>query len=679
MNFSLHQNHANSIPKSRIHLLPPELCNQIAAGEVVERPASVVKELVENSLDAKATRVDVTLENGGQSRILVADNGVGIAPDDMNLAVTRHATSKLSSLEDLWKIASFGFRGEALPSVASVSHLRMESATRGTDGTMAAAFLEVLHGRTVNHGPSALHEGTVVEVRDLFACVPARLKFLKTPATEFKRCQEWLSRLALARTDVAFSLSAGGSASSGASREMLRFAVGQNLPRRLALIWPPEVVEDLLAFDLERHGLRVHGLASPPERPQSRGDRMLLYVNGRVVNDRLLLRAVREAYKGRLIAREYPQVVLFLEIAPEEVDVNVHPAKSEVRFRDEKSVFGAVLRAVESAVAAQGVSVREGDFAPAAHASPFAVESSNAPVPSSALVTPSPFTLQPPVQTQLNPMGFWGEADRERVVALRPQPDIPNLSGMQDMLFTSGLPAPRNNLLHEALPDTMPGRPLPAPDIMTVPAQASAIPFENAASHTQTLRIGPLDYLGQLDGTYLLLRHGETLLILDQHAAHERILVERLRRGGLAGSGQQLLLPLEFALSPDAREQMETCRGALAEAGFACEFSADHLTVRAVPPFLERSGAESFLAELIQGLRDVAAPVAMLDGPDGLWTRAACKGAVKAGDRLAPDEAAALLEQWLALPADRDYCPHGRPCVLRFDAASLEKLFKRRT
>lgn len=659
--------------RNGIRLLSPELRNQIAAGEVVERPASVVKELVENSLDAGATLVEITLENGGQSLIRVRDNGGGIPAAELELAVTRHATSKITSMDDLWNIHSFGFRGEALPSIASVSSFRMESAFQAApDQAPEAAFIQMDHGVLSQQGPSGLHRGTVVEVRDLFASVPARLKFLKAPATELKRAQELLIRLALIHTEVGFVFLAG-------TREVLRLPAGQSLLERLSIIWPEAVTETLLPFDRTTNDIRVHGLTSPPGQAQPRGDRMLLYVNGRAVNDKLILRAVREAYKGRLLSKEYPQIILFMELPPEEVDVNVHPAKTEVRFRDERPVFGAVLHAVEEAV------LRD---------LPAAAE--EAPVPEK-----TPF--------QPKPLGFWGEADRERILRPESRPsapveaDSPPIPPAPDpepqpepsaLYGDAGLPwdrvpeeAPSSSLHEAARPFQQPERARPPQAATAAPAdvpeparpQQPAPPQQPAIERLEEghVRVGPYVYMGQIGGTYLVLRdtrnsrENASLLILDQHAAHERVLVSRLQAGGFSGLSQPLVLPLEYTLHPAERERLEEFHDALTALGFTLALrdqgTCAVLEVRAVPPLLERPAAGEFIREVLAGRKEDL---------QSLWATMACKAAIKAGDTLAPDEAVNLIAQWL-VTEDRQFCPHGRPCVLQWGIADLDRLFKR--
>ncbi len=651
--------------RNGIRLLSPELRNQIAAGEVVERPASVVKELVENSLDAGATLVEITLENGGQSLIRVRDNGGGIPAAELELAVTRHATSKITSMDDLWHIHSFGFRGEALPSIASVSSFRMESAFQtAPDQAPEAAFIQMDHGVLSQQGPSGLHKGTVVEVRDLFASVPARLKFLKAPATELKRAQELLIRLALIHTEVGFVFLAG-------TREVLRLPAGQSLLERLSIIWPEAVTETLLPFDRTTNGLRVHGLTSPPGQAQPRGDRMLLYVNGRAVNDKLILRAVREAYKGRLLSKEYPQIILFMELPPEEVDVNVHPAKTEVRFRDERPVFGAVLHAVEEAV------LRD---------LPAATE--EAPAPEKA-----PF--------QPKPLGFWGEADRERIMRpesrpsapteteypIPPAPDPEPQPEPSALYGDAGLPwdavpdEPPSSSLHEAARSFQPERaPTPqateaVPARMPEPVQPQQPPIERLEEGH--VRVGPYVYMGQIGGTYLVLRdtrnsrENASLLILDQHAAHERVLISRLQAGGFSVRSQPLVLPLEYTLHPAERERLEEFHDSLTALGFTLALrdqgTCAVLEVRAVPPLLERAAAGEFIREVLAGRKEDL---------HSLWATMACKAAIKAGDTLAPDEAVNLIAQWL-VTEDRQFCPHGRPCVLQWGTADLDRMFKR--
>ncbi len=635
-----------ALPISRIQVLPSELCNQIAAGEVVERPASVVKELVENSLDAWATRVDVQLENGGQGLIRVQDNGSGVLPDELSLAVLRHATSKIRKVTDLDSIHSYGFRGEALPSIASVSDFSMASAVRGENGSVVSSVIRVSFGERSGVEPSSLHQGTVVQVRDLFSNVPARLKFLKSPATEVKRCLEWLERQALARTDVAFSLMSDG-------RTLLQCLPGETLAARLARMWPPQVVEALAPFDAERCGVRVHGLAARPDVSQPHGSRILIFVNGRSVTDKRVYGAVRQAYEGRITSRDYPQAVVFVELDPAEVDVNVHPAKSEVRFRDESAVYAAVLTAVRSSLQTPsgeldaGCGVKDGASPEAAPPSAGKKEEAS------------------PVLAESRPMGFWGaadsplrrplpaekesEGDGEWTVA-RPHP-MPDSRGMTQPA-PSGEDAP--SFREEEKTDPRPTPPVPENLLREVPEPAPS---------------RGLEYLGQVAGTYLVFRDAsDALVILDQHAVHERILFSRFSEKGWHGASQGLALPLVLELHPAEAGRWRDVKEMLEGLGYRGTLSGGTLTVDGIPALLDRAGAQDFLRECLAGLKDDFR---------ARFATMACRSAIKGGQRLTRDEAMNLVSQWLATP-DRDYCPHGRPTVLRRDAAALEKLFKRR-
>lgn len=635
-----------ALPVSRIQVLPSELCNQIAAGEMVERPASVVKELVENSLDAWATRVDVQLENGGQGLIRVQDNGSGVLPDELSLAVLRHATSKIRKVTDLDSIHSYGFRGEALPSIASVSDFSMASAVRGENGSVVSSVIRVSFGERSGVEPSSLHQGTVVEVRDLFSNVPARLKFLKSPATEVKRCLEWLERQALARTDVAFSLMSDG-------RTLLQCLPGETLAARLARMWPPQVVEALAPFDAERSGVRVHGLAARPDVSQPHGSRILIFVNGRSVTDKRVYGAVRQAYEGRITSRDYPQAVVFVELDPAEVDVNVHPAKSEVRFRDESAVYAAVLTAVRSSLQTPsgeldaGCGVKDGI--------------------SPEVTPPSAGKKEeaPPVLAESRPMGFWGaadsplrrplpaekesEGDGEWTVA-RPHP-VPDSRGMTQPA-PSGEDAP--SFREEEKTESRPTPPVPENLLRETPEPAPS---------------RGLEYLGQVAGTYLVFRDAsDALVILDQHAVHERILFSRFSEKGWHGASQGLALPLVLELHPAEAGRWRDVKEMLEGLGYRGTLCGGTLTVDGIPALLDRAGAQDFLRECLAGLKDDFR---------ARFATMACRSAIKGGQRLTRDEAMNLVSQWLATP-DRDYCPHGRPTVLRRDAAALEKLFKRR-
>jgi DNA mismatch repair protein MutL len=642
-----------------ITLLPETLRNQIAAGEVVERPSSVLKELVENSLDAGATRIDVVLEGGGVARLTVTDDGGGIPAEELALAVTRHATSKLSSAADLFAVTSFGFRGEALPSIASVSHLTLTSRfAAAPEGE--AAHIEVEHGTVVAEGPAALSRGTRVDMRRLFASTPARLKFLRTEATEAKRCQETLMRMALSRPDVAFSLVSGG-------RELFRLPGGQSLAARLGHFWPPQVLEGLKEFSREREGMTARGLAGQPGYAQNRADRMLFYVNGRPVQDRLLMRAARDAYKGRLLSGEYPQVLLFLDLPPEEVDVNVHPAKLEVRFRDEGAVFSLVRLALEPVAGAEALAETPAGYAAAG----------NAGLPPAGFPSDG---FSPSAQDDAGGAGFahgWGGRS-----AAPGREDGSGRSGWRPDAWTAdekpgALAAYRafqNPAREISLPMEPGGTPGGEPGGWRgqEPQEPSgAQPLLTDASAPRALSREGLEYLGQVADTYLVLRQGGAggrLVLVDQHAAHERVILENMRRARSGGASQPLAAPLSLGLHPSEALRLAELADELREVGYVLEQTEGGLRIHGVPPSLAAGKAVEYLREIM---------AEQSDGLTSLWTMLSCKSAIKAGQALAQSEALALLEAWLAAP-EREHCPHGRPVVLSFAAGDLERMFKRK-
>ncbi len=649
--------------KRSINLLSPELRNQIAAGEVVERPASVLKELVENSLDAQASQISIQLENGGQGYLKVQDNGLGIAAHELELAVTRHATSKIHDLNDLLSIHSYGFRGEALPSIASVSRFCITSAlSHSNSQTDLAHCLQVEFGQIISNTPAALPRGTIIEVRDLFANIPARLKFLKNPSTENKKAQEWLTRLAIAKTNVGFTLNIGG-------REVLSLPPEQSLAKRLGELWPPLIMEAMRNFDHSYNDIRTHGMAALPHTSQPRANRMLFYVNGRAIQDKTISAAVREAYKGCLTTKDFPQVVLFIEINPEEIDVNVHPAKTEIRFRDTSNIFSAVRRGIQSMLEVNKNHSFDTLYGDTQHNAQNTTSYDNTP----------------------RPQGFWGRLDDDSIMGQKKisMPQDKEAQALivpehEQILYSSARDSGlyeesanydiclNSNTTHENY----------TPTSQTFNESATYANLHNSQqgqSFTQvpnttttnigTIQIGSMQYLGQIDNTYLILKSGnDTLLLLDQHAMHERILFARMQADALAGTGQLLALPLELHLHVSEIERAVSLRSSLEKLGFDLEINQQILNVRALPPILERTEAKNFLREALAGTKDDL---------DMLFISFACKASIKARQKLTIDEAIELIHQWLNT-AQREYCPHGRPCVLEFSAHELEKMFKRK-
>lgn len=664
--------------RAKIHLLPAELRNQIAAGEVVERPASVVKELVENALDAKATEIHVTIEDGGQGCIIVEDNGIGIPKDELELAVTRHATSKLQTTADLSSISSYGFRGEALPSIASVSKFRIVSKTKDED---VAHELFVNFGDIKESTPASLRQGTLIEVRDLFFNIPARLKFLKNPATELKRATELFVRLALGADNVAMSLVSG-------SRTVMEFFSYEEKKDKLAKIWSSAIIEALVPVEYSSHGMHLTGFISNPRSVQPRADRMLFYVNGRAVNDKLMLKAIRQAYAGKITTRDYPQCLLFMELDPREVDVNVHPAKSEVRFRDEKALFVLTARAVENALANCPSYFSVKNLQEEEHSTASEAKFGDL------------YTEQTSKQQAcaVKPQGFWGKADYEsRLSFVKDEQKDNRYDAVVSEYFSSTSPELNSNKKENqsaakglsaqnlSFDDMVSAEPFSKPaSYQSVAEQQAEIaplsknfnaqntqtetPLQNSAPHA--LPYG-LEYMGQVAETYLLLKKDNAnLLILDQHAVHERILYEEMKKGQI--QSQNLLCPLELPVHKNEEERYFSVKETLEHLGFSLqEEEKEHeliVQVSSIPMRYDRVVAMGFLKEIL---------AEKLDNLDSIWVRHACKSAIKANTPLDTGSAIKLILQWLATE-EPDNCPHGRPSVIHFDSSDLEKLFKRK-
>lgn len=674
------------IERKKINVLPAGLRNQIAAGEVVERPSSVVKELVENAVDAGSTRIDVNIERGGQGLISVRDDGFGIPKDELRLAVTRHATSKISNVNDLSAITSFGFRGEALPSIASVSRFRISS---NSSGEAEAWSLHVEGSEIIDESPAVLAHGTAVEVRDLFYNIPARLKFLKTESTEARRCNQILFRISLANPHIGFSFVSNG-------KEQFNLPHGQSLADRLGTFWSSKQCESLLDVGFEAGGIKVKGLAGIPSVTQSRSDRILMYVNGRPVQDKLMISAVRSAYKGRLISREYPLAVIFLDVSPELVDVNVHPAKMEVRFRDEKQVFSAIRGSISQALSRYEMGILdspetgEGD-------EDIQIIGNSSDSQKKVKQEQQDLPLQPrekfSTYKEFRDTDFSAEPvyENDTVNDFQPNHDkfaenydseVKNSGVDQEKSRTldanSGIES-QYSLRQDSLPYNISSRESAGGNSHqqnTFSENSDSDRIESVQSGltesvTGALRIPGtgMDYLGQVANTYLVLRMANGALgLLDQHAAHERIIYANMHRQRTTGDYRPLAVPFEIALHPSEAERLQDIWEELLSAGFRLETSVNSVSIKGIPPTLEPGAAKEYLRAAVGGEARTL---------DDLWVMLSCKSAIKAGQPLANDEAMALLETWVKCP-EKEYCPHGRPVFVSFSVLDMEKLFKRK-
>jgi DNA mismatch repair protein MutL len=608
-----------------IRQLSPEIVNRIAAGEVIERPASVVKELIENAIDAGATEIEVVTAAGGLSLIRVTDDGGGMSAADLVLAVERHATSKLAD-EDLFNIATLGFRGEALPSIGSVAHLAIRSRTRE-----AAAGSEIVVDRGAKQGvrPAALNCGTQVEVRELFSATPARLKFLKSERAETMAVSEVVKRLAMAHPTVGFSLTTGERA--GLKLQAQPLGADGHLAR-LGRIMGREFLDDALLIDAEREGLSVNGFAGLPTLHRPDPGQQFLFVNGRPVKDKLLIGAVRAAYGDLLPKGRYPLLALFVGLDPRAVDVNVHPAKAEVRFRDAGAVRSLLIGALRHALDAAG------------HRA------------SSAGGAQAIATLARGMQTGGNGDGT-GVAKGVAQAGTRAWS-----SGMSP----GNLPAGFAEAMQAPFADVA----MPSADTGAAiePAQADLIDRPLGAARAQ------------LHETYIVAQTRDAMVIVDQHAAHERLVYERVK-AALANGGvarQLLLIPEIVELDADEAAALSEQAGELAELGLALEaFGPGAVAVREVPALLGDTDVASLVRDLARQAVGEADGSPLKERLEAVCSTMACHGSVRAGRRLTAPEMNALLREMEATPHSGQ-CNHGRPTYVELKLADVERLFGRR-
>jgi len=609
---------SETLERLRIHVLSSHLANQIAAGEVVERPLSVVKELVENSLDAQSSSIDVEIEQGGIRLIRIRDNGCGIHENDLALALTRHATSKINSSDDLLRVNSLGFRGEALPSIASIARVNLCSRFEGSDHAFQVKADGSDHVSEVE--PAALPQGTLVEVRDLFFNTPGRRKFLKTEKTEFSHIESSLKRIVLSRFDVAFSLSHN-------QRPVFKLPGADNESQRLkrvGQICGQGFVDHALQIDFSAGGLRLRGWIGLPTFSRSQADMQYFYVNGRAVKDKVVSHAIRQAYQDVLFHGRHPVYVLYLEIDPALVDVNVHPTKHEVRFRDSRSVHEFIYRIVHDTIAG----ALPGEQAP------------------------SNVEQQPLSSRTGKHFSFSGSEGDAHLARHANFPASPSQHSMPLKV-------------KEQLADyaALYGR---------IDAQASDV--------DSSQEIPPLGYaLAQLQGVYILAQNQHGLVIVDMHAAHERITYERLKAAFDENSvrSQPLLVPISIAVSEGEVKLAEQHREIFESLGFVVEpMGKETLAIRQVPSLLRDANVENLVRDVLSDIVVHGDSQRIRQQINDIMSTMACHGSVRANRKLTVPEMDALLRD-MEQTERSGQCNHGRPTWIQLDMQQLDKMFLR--
>ncbi|MES3009008.1 MAG: DNA mismatch repair endonuclease MutL [Pseudomonadota bacterium] len=621
---------------TRIALLSQRLANQIAAGEVVERPASVVKELLENCLDAGADRVEIDIEQGGSKLIRIRDNGAGIVKDDLGLALSRHATSKIANLDDLENIASLGFRGEALASICSVS--RLELISRAQVATDDTAWRVEAEGQEMSTAvsPAAHPQGTTVEVRDLFFNTPARKKFLRTEKTEFDRLEEVVKRLALSRFDVAFSLR-----HNQRVIQHLHAALSeQEQQRRVALVCGPAFVENSIHIDIEASGLRLWGWVSLPTFSRSQADLQYFYVNGRIIRDKLVSHAVKQAYQDVLFHGRHPAFVLYLELQPSLVDVNVHPTKHEVRFRDSRLVHDFLFRALHKALAG----VRPQDR--------LGTETGR--LTDSEIAAGGTFVTRGAETT--------GDfAGQERISFAQPSAAQ---SYSQAGSFSASGSAYGGGSSYAG----------------QVSQQRVAEQIASYARLQNDSDVPPLGFaIAQLHGIYILAQNAQGLIIVDMHAAHERITYEHMKSACQSEGikAQPLLVPLSIAVSQAEADCAEQQADALLALGVGIErVAAESIVIRQIPAILAGANIEQLVRDVLSDVLEHGSSERIRNYQDELLATMACHGSVRANRQLSVVEMNALLRD-MERTERSGQCNHGRPTWVLQSLDQLDKLFLR--
>ena len=643
--------HPATQPPRAIRELPDELISQIAAGEVVERPASVVRELVDNALDAGATQITLRLLAGGVRLISVEDNGVGIPANELPVALKRHATSKITNLNELESVGTMGFRGEALAAIQSVSELSVLSRTAAQDGAM------LLDGRSGELQPAARAQGTTVEVKELFYSTPARRKFLKTDNTELSHCVEAVRRHALTRPEVGFAIWHEGKLVEQWRAQTIDAASGEDLnkqyqaalDRRLADVLGDDFLENSVAVHYQSGNVTVVGRAGVPDAARSRADHQFAYVNGRYVRDKVITHAARSAYEDVLHGHRQPIYALYVEIDPTRVDVNVHPTKIEVRFRDGREVHQAVRHAVENALA----------------------------VPRANMLMAN--ALQNHELPMAGTFGSGGSASGTSALGAATSPTWPNANWQQAPMPLAGTRVADVGALWQSTPRTA----LPAEEQGAQSFAPSA--FSTANTPTPSLQDAapetwPLGKaIAQLHGVYILAENAQGLVLVDMHAAHERIVYEQLKTQIDAQriSSQPLLIPATFPATAQEVATAEACADALQELGLEISsLSSKTLAVRAVPSTLAQGDAVALARSVLAELSQHDASTVVQRARNELLATMACHGAVRANRKLTIDEMNGLLRQ-MEVTERSDQCNHGRPTWRQLTMRELDALFLR--